>query len=228
MKHNITDIFFDLDHTLWDFDKNSAITYKIVFKNLNLEVNLSHFLKVYEAINLELWRLFREDKITKNELRYKRLKDTFLAINQEVSDVLINQIADDYILYLGEQTHLFDGAIKTLEYLRLKYNLHIITNGFAEVQDKKLQHSNLAKYFNVIVNSETVGVKKPNPLIFEKALFLARVNKENSLMIGDSYEADILGAINCGIAAICFNYHNEKLPETIKSIDKLEELIDIL
>ena len=228
MKHKIKDIFFDLDHTLWDFDKNSALTYQIVFKKLELDVDLSEFLTFYEAINLQLWRLFREDKISKEELRYKRLKDTFLAINKDVSDILIDQIADDYILHLGKQTHLFEGAIKTLEYLKKYYNLHIITNGFAEVQDNKLKNSKLEGYFEVIVNSETAGVKKPNPIIFEKALALANVKKENSLMIGDSYEADVLGALNFGMDAICFNYHKEKLPVTIKVINKLEELIEIL
>ena len=228
MRHKITDIFFDLDHTLWDFDKNSAITYQIVFEKLNLNVDLSEFLKVYIPLNLELWALFREDKISKEKLRYKRLRDVFSKIKMNVTDVMIHQIADDYIFYLGEQTHLFDGAIETLEYLKSKYNLHIITNGFAEVQDNKLKNSKLDPYFDVIVNSETAGVKKPNPIIFEKALSLANVKKENSLMIGDSYEADVLGALNFGIDAICFNYHKEQLPSSIKIIYKLKELIEIL
>ena len=115
-----------------------------------------------------------------------------------------------------------------LDYLRPKYTLHIITNGFAEVQDGKLNNTNLASYFDVIVNSEMAGVKKPNPIIFEKALSLAEVSKENSLMIGDSFEADILGALNFGMDAICYNYHKEDLPHEIKQVDHLEELIEIL
>lgn len=227
MKH-ITDIFFDLDHTLWDFDKNSEITYTIIFKELEMEDSLVAFLKVYKEINKKLWKLFREEAIDKETLRYARLKESFLAININLSDDILFKIADDYVYYLSKQTHLLDGTMILLEYLRPKYTLHIITNGFAEVQEGKLNNTKLASYFDVIVNSEMVGVKKPNPIIFEKALNLAEVSKENSLMIGDSFEADVLGALNFGMDAICFNYHEDDLPEYIKQVSHLEELIEIL
>ena len=227
MKH-ITDIFFDLDHTLWDFDKNSEITYKIIFEELKIKVSLVDFLEAYTNINKKLWKLFREEKIDKHTLRYKRLKDTFTEISVVVSDEVLFEIADQYVYHLSRQIHLLDGTIKLLEYLKPKYTLHIITNGFAEVQEGKLNNTNLASYFDVIVNSEMAGVKKPNPIIFETALSLANVSKNNSLMIGDSFEADILGALNFGIDAICYNYHNEDLPSHIKYVNHLEELIHIL
>ena len=226
--HNLKHIFFDLDHTLWDFDKNSALTYQFVFKQLNINIDLKEFLSVYVKINLELWRLFSVNKIEKETLRYRRLKDTFKAINISVSDKMIHQIADDYILNLSKQTHLFEGTIKTLTYLQSKYQLHIITNGFADVQVKKIKNSKLKTYFKVVLDSETATAKKPNPIIFEKALQLANATTENSLMIGDNYEADIQGALNFGMDAICFNYHQENLPENIKIITHLEELIKIL
>jgi len=227
MKH-ITDIFFDLDHTLWDFDKNSEITYNIIFKELKIEVSLVHFLEAYKEINKNLWKLFREEKIDKETLRYKRLKDTFTEISVEVSDELLFKIADQYVYHLSKQTNLLDGTIKLLEYLKPKYKLHIITNGFAKVQEGKLNNTNLVSYFDVIVNSEMAGVKKPNPIIFETALSLANVSKSSSLMIGDSLEADVFGALDYGIDAICYNYHKEDLPSHIKHVDHLEELMHIL
>jgi putative hydrolase of the HAD superfamily len=227
MKH-ITDIFFDLDHTLWDFDKNSEITYKLIFDKLDIDVNIDEFLAVYKNINMALWKLFREEAIDKDTLRYRRLSDSFKAINVTVSDAVIYTIADDYIYHLSQQTHLLDGALVLLDYLKPKYNLHIITNGFAEVQVGKLKNTNLVAYFDVVINSEMAGVKKPNPIIFEKALQMANVSKENSLMIGDSYEADVLGAINYGIKAICYNYHKEDLPAHIHQVNHLEELIAVL
>jgi len=227
MKH-ITDIFFDLDHTLWDFDKNSEITYKIIFDNLKLEVSLVEFLEAYKDINKDLWKLFREELIDKETLRYRRLKETFTEINVDLPDELLFEIADEYIYHLSKQTHLLDGTITLLEYLTPKYTLHIITNGFAEVQEGKLNNTNLSEYFNVIINSEMAGVKKPNPIIFEKALGLANVSKDSSLMIGDSFEADVLGALNFGMDAICYNYHKDDLPNHIKQVSHLEELMLIL
>jgi len=227
MKH-ITDIFFDLDHTLWDFDKNSEITYKIIFDKLQLEVSLVAFLKAYKDINKSLWKLFRKEQIDKETLRYRRLRETFTEINVEFPDELLFKIADEYIYHLSKQTHLLDGTIALLEYLRPKYTLHIITNGFAEVQEGKLNNTSLSAYFDVVVNSEMAGVKKPNPIIFEKALSLAKVSKNSSLMIGDSFEADVLGALNFGMDAICYNYHQEDLPKHIKQVNHLEELMLIL
>jgi len=227
MKH-ITDIFFDLDHTLWDFDKNSEITYKIIFDNLKLEVSLVEFLEAYKDINKDLWKLFREELIDKETLRYRRLKETFTEINVDLPDELLFKISDKYIYHLSKQTHLLDGTITLLENLTPKYTLHIITNGFAEVQEGKLNNTNLSEYFNVIINSEMAGVKKPNPIIFEKALGLANVSKDSSLMIGDSFEADVLGALNFGMDAICYNYHKDDLPNHIKQVSHLEELMLIL
>ncbi len=224
----ITDIFFDLDHTLWDFDKNSELSYIHIFKSLKIELSVTDFLKVYTDINKQLWKLFREDLIDKESLRYRRLKESFAAVNYEISDSLINQIADDYIVQLSKQSHLFPGTTAVLEYLQSKYKLHIITNGFAEVQDRKLKNTGLSRFFNVVMNSETAGVKKPHPLIFEKSLALAGVKKENALMIGDSLEADVMGALNFGIKAICYNYHNDVIPNKIMTITHLEELVDLL
>ena len=217
-------IFFDLDHTLWDFDKNSALTFEKIFEINNLEVELNSFLDVYVPINLAYWKLYREEKIDKISLRFARLKDAFDALEVKVSTQLIYKLSDDYITYLSTFNHLFDDTITILDYLKPKYNLHIITNGFKEVQHGKLNKSGIAHYFETVTNSEMVGVKKPNSKIFKHALDLAKATAEQSLMIGDNLEADILGALNFGIDAVCFNYHNENIPNEIESINQLLEL----
>ncbi|MGB0185525.1 MAG: YjjG family noncanonical pyrimidine nucleotidase [Flavobacteriaceae bacterium] len=217
-------LFFDLDHTLWDFDKNSALTFEKIFEINNIEVELNSFLDVYMPINLAYWKLYREEKIDKTSLRFARLKDAFDALGVKVSTQLIYKLSDDYITHLSTFNHLFDGTITILDYLKPKYTLHIITNGFKEVQHGKLNKSGIAHYFETVTNSEMVGVKKPNSKIFKHALDLAKATAEQSLMIGDNLEADILGALNFGIDAVCFNYHKENIPNEIESINQLLEL----
>lgn len=220
----ITDIFFDLDHTLWDFDKNSGLTFKKIFKEQDIEIDIHKFLEVYEPINLEYWRLYRDEKIGKVELRYKRLKTTFNKLNFKISDELINKISEDYITYLPMFNHLLDGAKDLLDYLKDKYNLHIITNGFEEVQKIKLEKSQINDYFNVVVTSESVGVKKPNPKVFEFALKEANVSANKSIMIGDSLEADVLGALAVGISPIHLFKDIRSVDERVISVQALSEI----
>jgi len=222
--NNIAHVFFDLDHTLWDFDKNSALTFEKIFQLNSINVSLDEFLDIYVPINFQYWKLYREEKIDKESLRYGRLKDAFKLLDVKVKTSMIYKLSDDYIAYLSTFNHLFDGAIEILEYLQDKYKLHIITNGFKEVQQGKLNNSNIDNFFVTVTNSEMVGVKKPNPKIFRHALQVAKASHKNSIMIGDNYEADILGALNFGVDAICFNYHNETLGNEVKQIDNLLQL----
>ena len=136
----------------------------------------------------------------------------------------IELLSVEYIHYLPKFNHLFDGTIEILDYLKAKYNLHIITNGFAEVQDNKLNNSYITHYFKTITNSEMAGVKKPNSLIFEFALDLAKAKKENSIMIGDCIEADVQGALDAGLDAIFFNENNTVVTDNIKQVNHLLEL----
>ena len=221
---NITDVFFDLDHTLWDFEKNSALAFDTVFRMQVLEVNMPEFLKFYVPINREYWERYRKDEITQKELRFGRLKDTFDLMEFSIDDLIIGQIAEKYLHYLPKYNHLFDGALLILDYLKPKYNLHIITNGFAEIQGNKLNNSYITPYFNTVTNSEMAGVKKPNPKIFDFALDLAKTKKENSIMIGDCIEADIQGALDAGLDAIFFNESNVPVRDNIKQINHLLEL----
>lgn len=229
MKHNhIKHVFFDLDHTLWDFDKNSALTFKKLFEIHQLDINLDDFLEVYEPINLDYWRLYRNEEVKKPALRYGRLKDSFDAINYRVSDDLIHQLSEDYITYLTTFNHLFNDTTEILDYLKEKYTLHIITNGFEEAQQKKMKISGIDAYFKTITNSEQAGVKKPNPYIFNFALEKAGARSSESIMIGDSLEADVLGAINAGIDAIFFNYRNQQINEDLKQVNALIQIKEYL
>ena len=220
----ITDVFFDLDHTLWDFDRNSALAFKRIFEINKVEISTDDFLTHYIPINLKYWRLYREEKIEKSALRYARLNETFKAIEFEANDDLVHKLSDDYLTHLATFNHLFENTFEILDYLNLNYNLHIITNGFDEVQYKKMSHSKIDHYFKTITNSEIAGVKKPNPLIFDFALDLANTNASKSVMIGDSYEADILGAINNGMHVVFFDVNNNTLDNSIRQIDNLIQL----
>lgn len=220
----IKHVFFDLDHTLWDFDKNSALTFEKIFELHKVNVDVETFLNVYEQINFDYWKLYREERIDKESLRYGRLKDSFDLIKVSVSDDLIYKLSEDYINYLTTFNHLFDGTIELLEYLLPNYDLHIITNGFEEAQLKKMNTSQITTYFKTITNSEMAGVKKPNPIIFNHALEVAKAKPQESIMIGDNYEADILGAMDVGFDAIFFNYHDHVPDRDIPVVKNLLEI----
>ena len=220
----IKHVFFDLDHTLWDFDKNSALTFEKIFRMHNIEVGLDAFLEVYEPVNLSYWKRYRDDKIDKMELRYGRLRDTFREINYGVDETLIHNLSVDYINYLSSFSHLFEGTLEILQYLQPKYQLHIITNGFEEAQMKKMNGSAITSYFKTITNADVAGVKKPNPIIFDYALKIADAQPKESIMIGDNFEADILGALNVGYDAIFFNYRNDQTEPHIKQITHLSQI----
>jgi len=223
--NHINHIFFDLDHTLWDFEKNSALTFQQIFTEEQIKCPLISFLEVYVPTNLLYWKRYRNNEISKEDLRYFRLKEVFTNIGFNASDVLIHRIANRYIDILGTQKHLFDDCLEVLDYLSNKYKLHIITNGFQEVQNNKLMNSGIAAYFKSVTTSEDVNAKKPDPRIFERALQKAKANKTESLMIGDSLEADIEGATAYGLQSIYFG--NDANYQGLK-VDKLVLLKEIL
>jgi putative hydrolase of the HAD superfamily len=226
--NNITDVFFDLDHTLWDFDKNSVLAFDKIFKIQHPTIDTNAFIEVYIPINQACWKLYQVDKITHEELRYNRLKESFDKLNYSISDEDIDKIAHDYIEFLPDNNQLFEGAVEVLEYLYPKYNMHIITNGFAEVQQRKMYHSGLQKYFKTVTNSEMAGVKKPHQDIFKYALSLAKANKQNAIMIGDCIDADVRGALNFGMNAIFFNEKGIQPDDNMITIKHLLELKNIL
>jgi len=220
----IKHVFFDLDHTLWDFERNSAQAFNHIFTVHEIGVGLQDFLGVYVPINFTYWKMYREDKISKKDLRYQRLKKSFTALNYTISDEKIHLLSDGYLEHLTNFNHLFEHTIDILDYLKPNYELHIITNGFAEIQEKKMLNAQIRNYFTHIVTSESVGVKKPNPRIFEYAMQLAQCERHNCIMIGDSLEADIQGARQLGIKTIFFNSHKQQAHEEENAIDCLLEI----
>ncbi|WP_029037117.1 YjjG family noncanonical pyrimidine nucleotidase [Salinimicrobium xinjiangense] len=226
--NNIKHIFFDLDHTLWDFDKNSGLAFESIFKKHEIMVRLESFLEVYTPINESYWKLYREDKVTKEDLRYGRLKKSFDGLEINVTDEKIEQLSIDYIDHLPHHNHLLEGTIEILDYLHPVYELHIITNGFKEVQRRKMESSGILKYFKTITTSEDVGVKKPHRRIFETALQSASAKVSESIMIGDNLEADILGAKGFGMEAILYNYYKAEFSEDHHQIIEMKELLKYL
>ena len=226
----IKNICFDLDHTLWDFDKNSDLTFFKILQKNNIKIDVNKFLFEYHPINRKYWDMYRENRVSKSDLRFFRLSDTFNKLNYKVDDDIINKLAIDYIEHLSDFNNLIPDTFLVLEELKLKYNMHIITNGFKEVQIRKLEKSKLIHYFKTVTISEDVGVKKPDKLIFEYAIISAKAKIENSIMIGDNYHADILGASALGMRAIYFNFHktDEQRRENVIVIENLKEILKIL
>ncbi|MDG2371517.1 MAG: YjjG family noncanonical pyrimidine nucleotidase [Flavobacteriaceae bacterium] len=225
--NKVKTIFFDLDHTLWDFDRNSSLAFKHIFNIYDFPFSHSEFLKWYVPINHKYWRDYSENKISKEKLRIRSLQKTFNCLNFNYKAEYINEISNEYIKTLPTKTFLFEGVIDLLEKLKPIYDLHIISNGFEDVQYKKMKLSGLLPFFDKIITSENANSKKPDSKIFNYALRLTNENPQNCLMIGDNLIADILGAINVGMNAIHYNSNNEsihyKCPivSSYKDLDKL-------
>jgi putative hydrolase of the HAD superfamily len=225
-------LFFDLDHTIWDFDKNAEETLHELYgiyalKKLGLH-SADLFIETYTRNNHLLWAEYHVGKITKAALREERFKKTFLDLGLH-PDVIPVGFEDDYVKLCPTKTNLFPDAHETLQYLQSKYTLHLISNGFSESQDIKISRTNIGGYFQHIIISETIGVNKPDKAIFEHALKLANTTKEESLMIGDSLEADVRGALNFGMDAIYFNPAGLDKPDDIPvQITHLKELTQML
>jgi putative hydrolase of the HAD superfamily len=225
-------IFFDLDHTIWDFDKNAEETLQELFLTYQLkELGLNSadvFIETYTRNNHQLWADYHVGKISKQELRETRFKKTFLDLGLS-PEVIPVQFEDDYVTLCPTKTNLFPEAHETLQYLEQKYTLHLISNGFLESTEMKIGKTDLRRYFQNIIISEVVGVNKPDKAIFEHALQLADAEKHHSIMIGDSIEADIRGALNFGMDAIYFNPAGLVKPDDVPlQITHLNELTLLL
>jgi len=224
-------IFFDLDRTLWDFEFNSHNTLLEICNKFNLSdkgiTDYEEFIKKYKDHNEQLWDLYRVNKISQKDLRRERFQRTLSDYNI-IDPILAEKIGEDYVDICPKKNKLFPYTIEVLEYLSEKYNLHIITNGFEKVQHLKLKYSNLEKYFDKIITSEQIGVKKPNPKIFEFALSNAKTTEEESIYIGDDLEVDIVGSQSCGIDGVYFNpekiSHQENPVFEISCLSQLKDL----
>ena len=226
------DIFFDLDHTLWDFETNSLETLCEIFEKHALKAagipDVDTFIDVYHRHNNRLWGDYRRNEIEKDVLRVQRFE---LCLNDfGITDsLLIESIANDYVTISPTKTNLFPHVHEILTYLKSKYLLHIITNGFVEVQYTKLELSGLRPYFTKVITSEEAGANKPDPAIFNYAMQLANATAEGSLMIGDNEEVDIEGARLAGIDQVLFDFAGEQQDSRATyRITSLMQLAEIL
>lgn len=222
-------LFIDLDKTLWDFDSNSLITLRELFDTYRLKEkgikNFNCFLTYYKAYNHTLWQKYRKGEIDKDFLSTERFNGSLK--NFGIDDLeMAKTMAADYIRISPTKTKLYPNALEVIEALSKKYKLHILTNGFSEVQFVKVENSGLAPYFETIITSEMAGFQKPKPEIFQYTLDKTGAKKENTLMIGDDLEADILGAKNAGIDQIFVNF--EKRPHSEKPLHEVNSLLEIL
>lgn len=226
--HKVKHLYFDLDHTLWDFETNSKSAFEKILTPRDFPFHLDKFMEIYTPLNHQYWKAYRENKITTSELRYKRLHSSFQALEVSISDTQILEISEAYIEELSNFTALFPNTLEVLNTLKQRFRMHIITNGFDQVQHKKIKHSGLESFFETITTAEAVGFKKPNPTIFSFARKQVGASAEESIMIGDSYEADILGGIQDGMQAIHFNSHAEAEHQKCPIIYQLVELENLL
>ncbi|MCX2573970.1 YjjG family noncanonical pyrimidine nucleotidase [Pedobacter sandarakinus] len=229
MHHHKKHIFFDLDHTIWDFDRNAEETLNELYDTHKLATlgvtSCADFIATYTENNHQLWADYHLGKITKDFLRSQRFSKTFIALGVH-PDAVPHQFEDDYVRISPTKTNLFEDAEMVLAYLQKKYTLHIISNGFKETTLTKMDLSKLNPYFQNVIISEDVGVNKPSPIIFEYALDRAKTTKPDSIMIGDSLEADIYGALNFGMEAIFFNPMEKEKPADVKH--EIKHLKDLL
>jgi putative hydrolase of the HAD superfamily len=225
-------IFFDLDHTLWDFEQSAAQTFAVLFEKHQMKLrgipSLQVFIKEYTIHNTKLWESYRNGELKKEILRSLRFENTLkeFGINDPA---LAESIGDDYVYHAPRTVFLMPGTMEVLQYLHTKYSLHLITNGFEEVQHIKVKEANIGKYFNTITTSEEAGVKKPDKKIFDYALKKAQAEVLESLMIGDTLEVDIEGARLAGIDQVYYNPIKVAHTQAVSyEIGHLIELMQIL
>lgn len=229
----IQHIFFDLDNTLWDHRRNAYLTIKDLFDKeeitLKYNINFEEFHSVYHEINEKLWEQIRDGEIDKEYLRKHRFYDTFKRFG--IDDLELSMFFEEHFLdKILNYNHLVEGAQYILDYLKAKdYTLHIISNGFQEVTERKCILSGIDHYFQTITSADSVGVRKPNPAIFEYSLGLSDAKKGESILIGDDWIADVIGAQNFGMDIIFFDVLNEnKEVEDLKVIKHLLQIKEYL
>jgi len=224
-------LFFDIDKTLWDYESNVREILLDLYnkwKLKNLSVDYDKFLNDFKKYNDLLWTKFQRNQIKKDILRDRRF---YLTLKKSgiTNAELTKHLSDDYIEISPNKTNLYPEVTDTLEYLKRKYRLHIITNGFNEIQYKKLKNSGIQHFFEKIVTSENSGAQKPNYKIFEYAITSLNAKKTESLMIGDDWEIDILGAKDYGLDQVYFNPKKLKHKgESTYEINNIGELKKIL
>ncbi len=209
-------LFFDLDHTLWDFDRNSSESIAELFDTFRLAdagiASADEFSRHFIAINRQLWADYDKNLIEHSYIRQHRFPLVFKSLGVDESAINADLNAE-YLRLLPRKPHLLDSARELLDYLHGRYTMHIITNGFAEIQAIKMDSSEIAHYFTHVVTSENANAKKPDPLVFQYAMEISGTNASESLMIGDNYEADIMGAKGVGLDTVFYNLFGQQVAD---------------
>lgn len=231
--NNIKHIFFDLDNTLWDYRKNAAIALRKVYKEFRVEEIYGHsfddFYDYYYEINEQLWESYRKAEINRKELQERRFPMAFENLGIQSPDFAI-EFEHRFMEEISSSELMVPGAVEILEYLKPKYKLHIITNGFTETTKDKIKNSSLKGYIETVVTAESAGAPKPNPKAFQTGISESGARVEESIYIGDDWEADIVGATKFGMKAIFFNplAENHLWMEDVPVIDQLVEVKNYL
>jgi putative hydrolase of the HAD superfamily len=225
-------LFFDLDHTLWDFETASRQTWEKLYEQYGLAekgiTDFDAFFQVYNSHNDRMWERFRAGHMKREELRWKRIWHTLLDFRVYETDLAL-QMSGAYLNLLPTQAVLMPAAKEVLDYCKDRYKLHLITNGFEETQRLKLQHAGIESYFSEIITSEKSNSMKPHPEIFEYALTATGAACPDCLMIGDALDIDVLGAMRVGMD--CVYYNPKRTPHKEKptyEVAHLEELMTII
>lgn len=208
-------LFIDLDNTLYDFSGNSDEAYRAVYALMEYDRwfdSYEHYYSIFEEYNLKLWALYAKGEISKEYLNAERYAHPLRVVGVPEAEVLGARFWNEAMQRLPLGNRLMPHAREALEYLRPRYRMYILSNGFAELQARKMKSAGIAHYFDGVVLSEDIGINKPHPAIFEHALRMADVSEEKALMIGDNYEVDIEGALAVGIDQVFYNVGNITLP----------------
>jgi YjjG family noncanonical pyrimidine nucleotidase len=220
-------IFFDLDHTLWDYERNSKETLHDIYGEFRLierNVDFDRFHFRFREVNLQLWDLYDRGLIGSDVIRKERFKQILETFNAD-DETLSQQLSDSYLQICPEKGNLMPHALETLSYLSAKYNLTVITNGFDEIQHRKLKSANLNHLFDHVITSQRAGHKKPAKEIFEYALTVNNILPSQAIMIGDNLITDIGGARNATIDTVFFNpeeiSHDDIVKHEIKFLNEL-------
>jgi putative hydrolase of the HAD superfamily len=220
-------VFFDLDHTLWDFEQNSEVCLRTIHQDsLKNQVDFSTFSSTFRRINKGLWRALEQNSISHYELRQRRFKEALEELGISCTVEASLAMNDEFMRLLPQQTLLMDGALDALNYLSQKFQLHIISNGYLDIQTRKMEGSGILRYFTHLITSDIAGSRKPDTKIFDFALDTAKASREDSVYIGDDEIADKEGAEKTGMPFIWYAPQHTEVNH--KQISNLRQLLTLL
>lgn len=221
-------VFFDLDHTLWDYETNSEEALYELFREYGFKSSFKEFYQSFVKINTEIWDAYDRGLVGRDVIRNERFDRIFKSVG--INDYALSlQFSEDYVRESPKKAHLVAHAKNVLDYLRPRYPLYIITNGFEEIQSTKLASSGITDYFKGVVTSARAGCKKPEKEIFEFALRENGFGCSETIMIGDNLLTDIAGARNASVDTVYYNPYKLPHKESVTfEIQSLKELTTIL